>query len=116
MERVLGIARKQYPQNEKNPNPFYELLIRRGIEDVNADKYKKSGVGFDTEIPYLKSAVKMDPVYAQKLIDTGAFVPDRDYEFVTACNPDDVYEMWISELVPVDDEIKKHFAASLNNK
>lgn len=116
MERVLGIALRQYPQSEGNNKPFYELLIRREIVEVNAPKYVKKGVGFDTEIPYQKQPIKVSPAYAQRLIDTGAFVPDRDYEFNTASNPEDLYEMWVSELIPVDDEIKKHFEASLKNK
>ncbi|WP_417212714.1 DUF1293 family protein [Acinetobacter venetianus] len=113
MERILGIACKQYP-NGKNQAPFYELLIRRPIETVDSDGYKKRGIGFDTEIPYRKEPVKIAPSYAETLIESGAFVPDRDYEFVTSSNPDDIYEMWVSELIPVEDDLKKHFQASLN--
>jgi len=110
--KVMGIARKQYPTS-KNNEPFYELVILRSIDNVDVEKYKKEGFGFDTEVPYGKEPLKLDPAYAQELLSTGAFVPDREYDFVLGCNPDDVYEQWISKLVPVDDEIKKHFQASL---
>jgi hypothetical protein len=110
--KVMGIARKQYPTS-KNNEPFYELVILRSIDNVDVEKYKKEGFGFDTEVPYGKEPLKLDPTYAQELLSTGAFVPDREYDFVLGCNPDDVYEQWISKLVPVDDEIKKHFQASL---
>ncbi|ELI6425912.1 DUF1293 family protein [Vibrio harveyi] len=116
MERILGIAYKQYPKNEKNNKPFYELLVRRPIESVDAEGFKKNGVGFDTEIPYLKQPIKVDPAYAKQLIESGAFIPDRDYEFEMGSNPDDIYESWVSKLIPVDDEIKKHFDTSLKAK
>lgn len=110
--KVMGISKKQYPTG-KNNLPFYELVILRSIENVDAEKYKKEGHGFDTEIPYGKEPLKINPDYAQQLLSTGAFVPDREYDFVIGCNPNDVYEQWISKLIPVDDEIKKHFEASL---
>lgn len=111
-DKVMGIARKQYPLS-KNNESFYELVILRPIDNVDVEKYQKEGFGFDTEVPYGKEPLKLDPVYAQQLLSTGAFVPDREYDFVLGCNPDDVYEQWISKLIPVDDEIKKHFEASM---
>lgn len=112
MAKLLGIAKKQYPQG-KNNKPFYELVILRSIESVDAEKYKKEGFGFDTEVPYGKEPLKLNPAYAEKLLSTGAFVPERDYDFVMGCNPDDVYEQWVAELIPTDAEIKKHFEVSL---
>ncbi|CAK2375892.1 VSK-int [Vibrio crassostreae] len=110
--KVMGIARKQYPTS-KNNESFYELVILRPIDNVDVEKYKKEGFGFDTEVPYGKEPLKINPVYAVQLLSSGAFVPDREYDFVVGCNPDDVYEQWIAKLIPVDDEIKKHFEASL---
>lgn len=115
MERIVGIAYRHYP-NGKNPEPFYELVIRRPIETIDSENYKKHGIGFDTEVPYRKEPVKIAPDYAQLLAQTGAFVPDRDYEFEMGSNPDDIYESWVSKLIPVDDEIKKHFEVSLKAK
>ncbi|CAK3632805.1 DUF1293 family protein [Vibrio splendidus] len=112
MAKVMGIAKKQYPTS-KNNKAFYELVILRPIDNVDVEKYQKEGFGFDTEVPYGKDPLKINPAYAEQLLSTGAFVPEREYDFVLGCNPDDVYEQWISELVPVDDDIKKHFASSL---
>lgn len=110
-DKVMGIARKQYPLS-KNNESFYELVILRPIDNVDVEKYQKEGFGFDTEVPYGKDPIKLDPVYAKELLSTGAFVPDREYNFVFGSNPDDVYESWVSKLIPLDDEIKKHFEAS----
>lgn len=110
--KVMGIAKKQYPTS-KNNQPFYELVILRPIDNVDVEKYLKQGHGFDTEVPYGKEPIKINPAYAEKLLSSGAFVPDREYDFSLGCNPDDIYEQWVSELIPVDAEIKKHFDASL---
>ncbi len=112
MAKVLGIAKRQYPQG-KNNKPFFELVILRSIETVDAEKYKKEGYGFDTEVPYGKEPIKVKPAYAEKLISSGAFVPEREYDFDLGCNPDDVYEQYVTKLIPVDDEIKKHFQNSM---
>lgn len=114
MEHVMGICKRHYP-NGKNPKPFFELVIRRPIETVNADNFKKEGWGFDTEIPYRKEPIKVNPAYVSKIIESGAFVPDRPYDAKMGSNPDDFYETWVDELIPVDDEIKKHFSESLKS-
>ncbi|EGQ8524897.1 DUF1293 family protein [Vibrio parahaemolyticus] len=115
MAKVMGIAKRQYP-NGKNNKPFYELVILRPIDNVDTDNYKKEGHGFDTEVPYGKEPIKIKPDYAMQLLSTGAFVPEREYDFVLGCNPSDVYEQWVEKLVPVDDDIKKHFEASFKAK
>lgn len=114
MARILGIRVTQYPNTQTgNKEPFFELVIIRQIETVDADNYKKSGIGFDTEVPYKKEPIRVDPVYAEFLKQTGAFIPDREYSFEFGHNPDDPYIQWVSKLIPLDDEVKKHFQASL---
>ena len=115
MARVLGIRITQYPNNpdSEKSKPFYELVLVREMEMVDTPNYKKRGVGLDTEIPYKKEPIRIDPVYAERLISTGAFVHDREYGFENSSDPNDPYIQWVSKLVPVDDDIKKHFAESL---
>lgn len=117
MARVFGIRSTQYPNSPTgNKEPFYELVIVRPIETVDTPNFKKHGFGLDTEIPYKKEPLRIDPAYAELLISTGAFVQDREYTFENSSDPSDPYVQWVSKLIPVDDEIKKHFAASLGNK
>ncbi|WP_217543519.1 DUF1293 family protein [Vibrio metschnikovii] len=110
MARIFGIRRMQYPNNPNNNKPFYELVVVRPIENVDAENFKKSGYGLDTEIPYKKEPLKVVPEYAQSLIDTGAFVPDREYSIEFTTDPNDIYTQLVSKLIPHDEDIKKHFA------
>ena len=112
---VTGICKKAYPQGS-NPEPFYELIIQRGIETVNADKYQKEGIGFDTEIPYGKKPILVSPDLFEKLRQTGAFIPNKEYEFELGYDPQDIYNQWVVALKPVDPEIQKHFAECFKGK
>lgn len=117
MARIFGIRKTQFPNTANgNKEPFYELIIVRPIETVDTDNFKKSGVGFDTEVPYKKEPIRVDPKYVELLQATGAFVPDREYDVEMSSNPDDIYIQWVSKLIPVDEEIKKHFQVSMANK
>ncbi len=56
----------------------------------------------------------IDHDYALKLEKSGALVPRREYELVLELNQDDpLAGAIVTELIPVDDEIKRHFQASL---
>ncbi|MCV5343581.1 DUF1293 family protein, partial [Escherichia coli] len=48
---------------------------------------------------------------------TGALVPRREYQLRLEINPEDpLAGAIVTELIPVDDDIKKHFEASLKAK
>ncbi|MCZ4294494.1 DUF1293 family protein [Vibrio sinaloensis] len=112
---VTGICKKSYPQSA-NPKPFYELILQRGIETVNADKYHKEGIGFDTEIPYGKAPIQVSPELYEKLFKTGAFVPNAEYDFELGHDPKDVYNQWVVALRPVDPEVRKHYESALKSQ
>lgn len=58
-------------------------------------------------------SLKLD--YAQKLIDTQAFVPNKDYDVVTGMD-EETLETIVMELIPTDPQVKQHFEASLKGK
>ncbi|KHT38049.1 DUF1293 domain-containing protein [Vibrio sinaloensis] len=107
---ITGIAVKRFP---KSGQEMAELSVLRQVETVNVEKFEQYGIGFNTDIPFNKQALKMDVGYAKKLIETRAFVPNSNYELSFGANPDDPLEILVTELKPEDDGVKKHFAESL---
>lgn len=112
--KVLGIIIREFPQNGNGE--FAILKVFSPISEVNSEKFKQRGLGYTTDVPYQKEEIVIDLEYAKKLMLTKAFVPDREYDFKRAEDPNSAYDLKVVELIPVDDEIKKHFAASMNNK
>ncbi len=59
----------------------------------------------------------IDHQYALLLERTGALVPRREYQLRLEINPEDPLSgAIVTELISVDDDIKKHFEASLKAK
>ncbi|NVJ62527.1 MAG: DUF1293 domain-containing protein [Gammaproteobacteria bacterium] len=110
---ITGIAIKRFP---KSGQEMAELSVLRQVETVNHEKFEQYGIGFNTDIPFNKTALKVDVPYAKQLIESRAFVPNAEYELAFGANPDDPLEILVTELKPVDDGIKKHFAESLKAK
>ncbi|EMP4443553.1 DUF1293 family protein, partial [Vibrio vulnificus] len=50
------------------------------------------------------------------LIETRAFLPNRDYEIKFGSNPDDPLEVLVTQIVPVDEDVKKYMAQQLDSK
>ncbi|EPC6137614.1 DUF1293 family protein, partial [Vibrio cholerae] len=51
--------------------------------------------------------------YAKRLIETRAFVPNREYDIRFGSNPDDPLEVVAVELIPKDEDVKKYFTETL---
>lgn len=107
---ITGIAVKRFP---KSGQEMAELSVLRPVETVNVEKFEQYGIGFNTDIPFNKQALKVSVHYAKSLIETRAFVPNTEYELSFGSNPDDPLEILVTELKPIDDGVKKHFAESL---
>ncbi|HGS4550937.1 TPA: DUF1293 family protein, partial [Vibrio cholerae] len=49
----------------------------------------------------------------KRLIETRAFVPNREYDIRFGSNPDDPLEVVAVELIPKDEDLKKYMAETL---
>lgn len=110
---LCGLQITSFPES-KNPNAeMAELLMLYPLENVSASKFKRVAVGQSTETPFGKNKLHVNAKYAHKLIESGAFVSNKEYELVVGFNTD-TFENEISEIKPIDPELKKHFEACLN--
>lgn len=113
MAIITGIVVKRFP---KSGQEMAELSVLRPVETVNVEKFEQYGLGLNTDIPFNKQPLKVRVDYAKLLIDKRAFVPNTEYELKFGSNPDDPLEVLVTELIPIDVEVKKHFTDSLSSK
>ena len=112
MPTITGISIKRFP---KSGMEFAELAVLRSVEEVDNEKFQQTGIGFSTDIPYNKQALKIDVNYARELIRTRAFVANREYELNLGASADDPLDILVTALIPVDEDVKKHFDTSMKN-
>ncbi|WP_440877627.1 DUF1293 family protein [Thalassotalea sp. PLHSN55] len=105
---LCGLQITSFPESKDPSAEKAELLMLYPMENVNAPKFKRKAVGQSTETPFGKSSLNINTHYAHKLIDTGAFVSNKEYELVVGFNTD-TFENEISAITPVDQQVKKHF-------
>ncbi|ENM5770627.1 DUF1293 domain-containing protein [Vibrio mimicus] len=110
MAIITGIVVKGFP---KSGTTIAELNVLRSVETVNAEKFNQYGIGLSTDIPYNKQPLRIELNYAKRLIETRAFVPNREYDIRFGSNPDDPLEVVAVELIPKDEDLKKFMAESL---
>lgn len=95
-----------------------QLNISRPLRSIDMEKFKRRTIGESGDVNQKYDQVLLvDYDYAMKLEKNGALIPRREYQLVMEVdysNP--LSGAIVKELIPVDDEIKKHFAASMNNK
>ncbi|MBD0786548.1 DUF1293 family protein [Vibrio sp. Y2-5] len=91
-----------------------QLNISRPLREINVEKFKRRTLGESGDVnPQFDHPIQLDYQYALKLEKTGALVPRREYELKMEINPNDPLSgAIVTELVPIDDEIKAHFKAS----
>lgn len=77
-------------------------------------KIKISGVGFvpNSDKTGRAEFPSIDMDYAKKLIETGAFVANKEYKIVTGMD-EATLDVIVVELIPVDDKLKQHFKACM---
>ncbi len=107
---VLGIT---FMQGERGNTA--RLNISRPMKDLDLDKFKRQVYGETGEVSdKYDTPILMDYEYACLLRSTGALVPRREYEVETAIDYDNPLEApKVIKLIPIDEEIRKHFTASL---
>lgn len=92
-----------------------QLNISRPLREIKSDKFRRRTIGESGDVnPQWDSPLRLDLDYALKLERTGALVPRREYQLKLEIDPiDPLAGSIVVELIPVDEEIKKHFVASL---
>jgi hypothetical protein len=95
-----------------------QLNISRPLREINSEKFKRRTIGESGDVnPQWDQPLMIDYDYATKLERTGALVPRREYELRLEINPTDpLAGAIVTELIPVDDEIKQHFQSSMKGK
>lgn len=80
-------------------------------------KIKITGVGFvpNSDKTGRAEFPTIDLNYARKLIETGAFVANKDYQIVSGMD-ESTLEMIVIELIPTDEKLKLHFKQCMENK
>lgn len=112
---VTGIQIVSFPSS-KNPNAEQaEILLLHTLEGVDSPKFKRKAIGQTTETPFGKQAISINAEYAHKLIDSSAFVSNKEYDLKFEFSTDTM-ENEIVELVPVEPQLKQHFKDSLADK
>ncbi len=66
MPTITGGHIKRFKSNME----FAELSVLRAVEEVDNEKFQQTGIGYSTDIPYNKQALKIDVAYARQLIQT----------------------------------------------
>ncbi|MGF1845403.1 DUF1293 family protein [Vibrio clamense] len=91
------------------------LNISRPLRNVDTENYKRRTFGESGDVNQkYDQPLMIDRAYAEKLEKTGALVPRREYEVELGLNlSDPLAGAIVNKLIPVDDEIKKHFEASM---
>ncbi len=92
-----------------------QLNVSRSLREINSEKFKRRTIGESGDVnPQWDQPISVDIDYALLLERTGALVPRREYELRLEINPEDpLAGAVVTELVPVDPEIKEHFKKSL---
>lgn len=94
-----------------------QLNVSRPLREINSEKFKRRTIGESGDVnPQWDQPLMIDHEYALLLERTGALVPRREYQLRLEINPEDpLAGAIVTELIPVDQEIKKHFEASMKN-
>ncbi|OEE69460.1 DUF1293 family protein [Vibrio genomosp. F6] len=98
-------------------NASASIYVGRALKDFSNDNMEIKAAGyFDSIEEFEKNRFKhlaIEEVYAEKVINSRAFVPYQQYELRTAPMPDNPMQSHVVEIIPVDAEVKKHFMESM---
>ena len=109
---VLGIT---FMEGERGKTAI--LNVSRSLPPLDLTNFKRRVLGETGEVSKYDQPLHVNYEYALQLEKTGALVPRREYQLKTEIdysNP--LAGALVIELIPVDDEIKKHFQVSMGNK
>ena len=109
---IAGVGITSFPQSKNPDTETAELEVLYPFENVDSPKFKRKASGKTTSVPFGKQPIPVNVSYAHVLIDTGAFVADKEYDLKFAFNSETI-ENEVIELIPVDPDLKRHFKESL---
>ncbi|MZI93240.1 DUF1293 domain-containing protein [Vibrio sp. CAIM 722] len=95
-----------------------QLNISRPLREVNTENYKRRTYGESGEVnARYDQPIMIDRKYAEKLEALRVLVPRREYELELDLNPiDPLSGAIVTKLIPVDPDVKKHFADCLKEQ
>lgn len=94
-------------ENKWSNASLIALPVIRPFENA---KIKITGSGFvpKTDGTGRPTFPQIELAYARRLIGSGAFVPHKEYQVVTGLD-EETLETVVTELIPVDTNLKQHF-------
>lgn len=110
---VAGIGISKFPESKNPKAESGKLEVLYPFESVNSPKFHREASGRTTSTPFGKEPIGINVDYAKKLIRSGAFVGDKEYDLKFSFN-DDTFENEVVELIPVEAGLKEHFKLSLS--
>lgn len=110
--KLLGVQIVSFPSS-KTPNQETATLVALyPLDNVDSPKFRRIASGRTTEAPFNKDPIPVNVAYAHKLIETGAFVSDKEYDLKFSFNEIEMTNE-VTELVPVDAQLRDHFSRSM---
>lgn len=111
---IAGIGITSFPESKNPKAENAKLEVLYPFESVDAPKFHRKASGRTTDTPFGKEAICINTKYAHQLIDSQAFVGDKEYDLKFSFN-DETFENEVVEIIPVDGSLKAHFKLSLEN-
>lgn len=105
---LCGLSITKFPQSKNPQAEIAELVTLYPLENLTLEKIERKAVGLTTETPFGKQKLSINPAYAHDLIDTRAFVANREYEVTMGLNTESMVAE-ITKITPTDPALKKHF-------
>lgn len=105
---IAGIGITSFPESKTPDKETATLQALYPYESVDSPKFKRKSVGRTTDVSFGKQALFVNTQYAHELIDSRAFVSDKEYELEFQFNAETM-DNEIVKLIPVDPALKEHF-------
>jgi len=106
--KIVGLSVVSFPASKDPSAKKAEIQALYPLESVDSPKFKRVAVGCTTEVSFGKAPLVVNVKYAEKLIESGAFVSDKEYDLKFDFNSDTM-DNEIIEFIPVEPSLKDHF-------
>lgn len=109
---AMGLSVTRFPASA---NPHFkraEIDVLYTHQNVDSAKIERVCIGRTSKEPFGKDPLKINVEYAEKLINSGAFVSGEEYDLKIGFDSEEMTAE-IIELVPIHPEVKKRFQDSL---
>ncbi len=110
---IAGVGITRFPESKNPTAENAKLEVLYPFESVDSPKFNRKASGRTTDTPFGKEAISINAKYAHDLIDSGAFVGDKQYDLKFSFN-DATFENEVTEIIPVSPDLKEHFVSAMN--